>query len=389
MLPIFLTLQILQLTSQGDMLLLLVPVLIIWINYKLASYVFGPGGYLDRFAQNLNRTWNAMEIHVKRAEATEHNRARSHLYRLPAELILLIDECLELGSSSLAFRATSAKFREILGKFEAETATSNDRTKAAFCDLLDRDYLSETIRRERIGELDDEGLRVCSGCKRTHSRSAFSATQLNVSPEERICRGHEGRMRICRHKSCSFNELVEFSLVRAENFPTKQYFPTDAMSRIVCTHPSHNNLTDLPIIVRFSGDGTLAYQYASLLFATGDDDGPSSEDLRTRLTEMNVSVCPHKTVSDPELLATLSSPEILKSLHASKMVRPDALPRCEDCTNLPSSFQHSYIALGKFNSPAGTLREGLFLRGRRIFRLPKRANSPEWLALIETSSRQA
>lgn len=92
--------------------------------------------FLARFPTIERR--NRAAARGRSAGATLHNQARSHLYKLPSELILLIAEQLQHGTALLSFQASAAKFQEILALHTPEnSALIGLEARAGFRDLLD------------------------------------------------------------------------------------------------------------------------------------------------------------------------------------------------------------------------------------------------------------
>ena len=166
--------------------------------------------------------------------AAFHNRTKSPLCRLPdailVRLMQLSDrvtvECLRPCSRTFLrlFPAACADARDFTTRHADQYPwpTSELRwlpgEKQTFISLLERDVYCEDCRearrstdwQARVAALTRTYLH-CSGCRADHPACLFSARERKrASQSERICIGHEGHMRLCKHA------VVPWSLVCSE-----------------------------------------------------------------------------------------------------------------------------------------------------------------------------
>lgn len=102
-----------------------------------------------------------------------------------------------------------------------EILRSND-TSGPFCrPCTENSDHSIQNYREAISPL------YCSGCRRIHSSSLFSAKQRQEGPNKRICIGREGHIRLCEHITFGLEEFVHTSST------------TNGDTSITRNHPDH------------------------------------------------------------------------------------------------------------------------------------------------------
>lgn len=301
------------------------------------------------------------------AAATLHNRARSHLYKLPPELILLIADQLQHGAALLSFQASAAKFEEIFALYTPENSALIDlEARAGFRDLLDRDYFVALCERERIKKLD-KTYKACSGCMRAHSYLAFSEDQLRASPETRMCRGQRGSYRLCEHKSCSYKELATLTANPSNN-------------PIICRHPTHQptKWDGYPTIRAPWDNKTFEYSSCQLLFEVDKDQAMNSEELRARLKKLDRRICPHLYTSSLESLSNVSDLRFIEGIGFASLII-----RCRTC----GFFEDKIFQIYRdewFPNHQITLH-GVFLFVVRRVDLSNGPHSPDWLLQIEDS----
>lgn len=301
------------------------------------------------------------------AAATLHNQDRSHLFKLPPEIILLIAEQLQHGAALLSFQASAAKFQEILALYTPENSALIDlEARAGFRDLLDRDYFMALCERERIKKLD-KTYKACSGCMRAHSYLAFSEDQLRASPDTRMCRGHRGSYRLCKHKSCSYKELATF-------------ITNPSSDDIICRHPTHEpKIWDGYPTIRPRWD-TKTFEYTSfqLLFEVDKDQAMNSEELRSRLKKLDRRICPHLYTSSPELFANVSDLEFIERIGFGSLII-----RCRTC----GFFEDQIFQIHRdwWFPKHHMCSHGVFLFVARRVDLSNGPHSPDWLLQIEGS----
>ncbi|KAH8766727.1 hypothetical protein F5883DRAFT_522236 [Diaporthe sp. PMI_573] len=77
----------------------------------------------------------------------------------------------------------------------------------------------------------------CAGCEAHHTSYAFSHTQRQRAPENRICIGREGDLRLCKHVSIKWAD-IEAHLVESRG--KRNFLEAVSDFHVVCKHPSHN-----------------------------------------------------------------------------------------------------------------------------------------------------
>jgi len=92
---------------------------------------------------------------------------------------------------------------------------AGESERKAFREMMARDRKGRAYTqflRECAREVHEEREQpkevLCGGCQTRHEKKYFSPAQLAKKPEERVCRGREGRVRICEHWSLDFEELM-------------------------------------------------------------------------------------------------------------------------------------------------------------------------------------
>ncbi|KAK8251580.1 hypothetical protein IWZ00DRAFT_488066 [Phyllosticta capitalensis] len=141
----------------------------------------------------------------------QKNLESSHLYRLPTELLCLVDKDLD-ATGYLAIRATCSTFRDRLGapKYVSPDEKSIAKAKAKMTEWMIRQLYPTLCERERrIGGLmrNGEELFLCQPCATRHPAEFFTREQLEAGPEKRRCRGQQRVFRLCRHLTVDFNTM--------------------------------------------------------------------------------------------------------------------------------------------------------------------------------------
>ncbi|OCK80482.1 hypothetical protein K432DRAFT_42946 [Lepidopterella palustris CBS 459.81] len=129
--------------------------------------------------------------------AEQHNAQHSMLYRLPAELLLLISEFLP-STDLIAFRMVSVKFRRLI-----KSPKLTEKDHFAFQTILRRASLREGCQRERDGRLPRSHI-MCGTCMTSHPKSLFEPNEWSKSPEARMCIGSQGVVQVCSHIKVTF-----------------------------------------------------------------------------------------------------------------------------------------------------------------------------------------
>lgn len=169
--------------------------------------------------------------------AAFHNLVCSPLCRLPEEILLSIMAVLD-PLSIQCLRRTSRLFLRLFSspEFQFGHVTSYvglrfdpwpvpkreywrpfgrlkallDKDKEAQCDDCHRKR-QETTWMKDYTYLKEEYLH-CSGCRVDHPAGLFSPTQRLASTESRVCRGHDGVLRVCKHRAVSWAEISSIAV---------------------------------------------------------------------------------------------------------------------------------------------------------------------------------
>ncbi|KAK8240498.1 hypothetical protein HDK90DRAFT_548752 [Phyllosticta capitalensis] len=141
----------------------------------------------------------------------QKNLESSHLYRLPTELLCLVDNDLD-ATGYLAIRATCSTFRDRLGapKYVSPDEKSIAKAKAKMTEWMIRQLYPTLCERERrIGALirNGEEFFLCQPCATRHPSEFFTREQLEAGAENRRCRGQQRVFRLCKHLTVDFNTM--------------------------------------------------------------------------------------------------------------------------------------------------------------------------------------
>ncbi len=86
----------------------------------------------------------------------------------------------------------------------------------------------------------------CSGCKVKHPRVLFSRIQSMRSSKRRICVGLEGKLRICTHKTLSWNDIQEIRDACSGAVGAVGFMPTISKRTFIC-NDSHSLIADATV----------------------------------------------------------------------------------------------------------------------------------------------
>ena len=158
---------------------------------------------------------------------------------------------------------------------------------------------------ERSGQIDPSRA-VCSSCVATHEIPFFSPDSLNHQSDKRECLGRAGRMWICPHWQCSYDELRFYSDDRR---PIHICGDSTQFATYTCGKPS----VKWPLIKLRAGQAL-----------------PSTSQVENALRPLTASVCPHFKMNDPFVFRRYS-PDCGKLFNLS-FPRSLWLPcRCKAC----------------------------------------------------------
>ncbi|KAL1641539.1 hypothetical protein SLS58_006045 [Diplodia intermedia] len=313
-----------------------------------------------------------------REVATVHTPC--YLDALPTELILEVAEWLQSGSAFLSLGASSFRFREVLKL--ARVPAPDAESRATFRNYLRLDDLCE---RERKGLLRMSG-KVCSGCVDVHHFLKFPASELHIAPHRRLCFGQRGRFRLCEHATFDYRDIAKWSSGKAR--PMSLMGPLEwYKGDIICLHASHashaHDFYDLPRMTRLEyqrgvNSGFFLHRNMDLLFRLdpSQETRTSPEALRKRLAAIDLRVCPHKFLSDPNLFQGTPESEIedFAREHRCSLSIP-----CSLCDGRDGRLGTDKIRI----ILRDWSRRGVFLCLSREMSLPKNPNSVEWLSNLE------
>ncbi|KAK8215996.1 hypothetical protein IWZ01DRAFT_479969 [Phyllosticta capitalensis] len=142
------------------------------------------------------------------------------LDRIPADLLFEIDDHLD-NTSALSFRLTCCRTRTAFTPLKRRMAKiSNPPSIKSLRLLLIRDAMeaekSGRVRIEDALQAKKEGrqhpglMQPCFSCNAFHRIECFSMKQLQDPTRNRLCLGHERKLKLCSHEpGYSFYDLVE------------------------------------------------------------------------------------------------------------------------------------------------------------------------------------
>ena len=166
--------------------------------------------------------------------AAYYNRTKNPLCRLPDGVLVRVMRLLDPVSLECLRRCSRIFLRlfpaACASADDFSTATTSNRNfpwptsqlklkpdeRARFLSLMARDwYCHDCLSARRMPDWHERfhaATRVymhCSGCRVDHPACLFSIKQRRHSPwSNRICIGHEGRVRLCEHETVSWPEVV-------------------------------------------------------------------------------------------------------------------------------------------------------------------------------------
>ncbi|KAK7536341.1 uncharacterized protein J3D65DRAFT_413892 [Phyllosticta citribraziliensis] len=164
----------------------------------------------------------------------KRNLSQSQLYRLPTELLCLIDNHLD-PAGVRAIRATNSTLRDRLGMAKVERQDALTEAKPAKVQMskwMIRQLYPRLCERERRvgakvnGHDPRSGLYLCRPCAARHPFDSFSLEQIRAGPEKRRCLPQERVFHMCEHMTVDFN-TVKDPIKRQEDTVT-------VPSRITC-----------------------------------------------------------------------------------------------------------------------------------------------------------
>ncbi|KAF2005640.1 hypothetical protein P154DRAFT_530466 [Amniculicola lignicola CBS 123094] len=226
-------------------------------------------------------------------ENYDHNVEHSFLYRLPIELVLMVADVLP-PSAIIALRLTGRKLSNLLKNPEPTEIDAYDRK--VFGSVMVEDSYQWHCRRETIFGLSSTSKSPCRGCRTVRQQSHFTPTQLEKASHERLCRGHEGGLKLCEHTALCYEDVVA---LKDKRMAAK----SDWTSHVrICTHPSHGTtpeelLFHAPMIT-VNEDLTIIISQTSALIRLPRKALPKKKLFQDALKDSNVSFCQHVSLND-------------------------------------------------------------------------------------------
>ncbi|KAK8166460.1 hypothetical protein IWX90DRAFT_477830 [Phyllosticta citrichinensis] len=147
----------------------------------------------------------------------KRNLSQSQLYRLPTELLCLIDDHLD-PAGVRAIRATNSTLRDRLGMAKVEGQaefTEAEPAKAQMSRWMIRQLYPRLCERERrVGAKANSHcprsrLYLCQPCAERHPIESFSPEQIRAGPETRRCLPQERVFRMCEHMTVDFSTMKD------------------------------------------------------------------------------------------------------------------------------------------------------------------------------------
>ncbi|KAK8179969.1 uncharacterized protein BKA78DRAFT_364169 [Phyllosticta capitalensis] len=226
---------------------------------------------------------------------------KNFIRELPIELIIKI--LIYLGPAD---RLSLSIF--LFRKVEKSTVRSAPRRdREDFNDRIRRDNFPKLCQMERDESrwsFFTKTKRVCGGCKALHNADFFSRKQLSAPPEERVCRGREGRLQICEHRVLSFDWVK-----------THNHYGTPFRT---CGHTDHIGADILTFLPPLSASPSLSHKcaeleymgpcnstrvdYTRVLFEVDKCQTLNLRETRMILTKFPLRLCPHLRLDDSDWL---------------------------------------------------------------------------------------
>lgn len=220
----------------------------------------------------------------------------------------------------------------------ASNSTRQDTT------LLHENTDAEPLRKENACKNSSKMALVrrqffCSGCQIQHPRSAFSPPELAKLPEKRLCKGLEGKLRLCEHISFSFQDL--------HSLLTKIDDKQCPHSEFLCE--AHSSL---PLGVyrgpKLQEDSCgLKIEHYIPLFSCTDRSVATNDEVKRALSRRNDKLCPHLRINSRSVRTQLFRNATYLKLWVPKSKMPSkwewknsfspgydniATARCEKCS---------------------------------------------------------
>ncbi|KAK8247037.1 hypothetical protein HDK90DRAFT_506742 [Phyllosticta capitalensis] len=200
----------------------------------------------------------------------------SPLGDLPPELVLMINDHLSVVSC-LSLAATCKDMQQLL---RPSTERADFTSREMFLVHLETDMLSRAVEHERSGEFED--MRACTGCKKLHHRSSFSAVQLFQQPRKRLCRGSEAAFQLCKHTTMSWDSLKEPQFSR--------FYGCERCKYNLCNHRIRGRMLMCFVRRGVNGDSVVTSQPIVSIY---EGENVLGKAVRRRLGKMRLTVCLH------------------------------------------------------------------------------------------------
>jgi hypothetical protein len=138
----------------------------------------------------------------------QRNIANSLFHRLPTETMLTIEHYVE-EEVIMALRGSCARFAYMFVDPTAlpENMLAVEKWRRAYMHRRKMYQQYDLCMQERSGLVPPSYL-VCHPCITTHEREWFTPDMRNASPEKRACIGWTSKLRLCAHKTISFQSVA-------------------------------------------------------------------------------------------------------------------------------------------------------------------------------------
>ncbi|KAH8691802.1 hypothetical protein BGW36DRAFT_386339 [Talaromyces proteolyticus] len=207
---------------------------------------------------------------------------------LPNEIIFQIAEDLS-EVDKFAIRFVCSRLYSLFTQIKPPYMLSDDMQK-----LLWETSLRDSFRRGcdlEVRRLLDRHRAMCSICKVSHSRYAFTNVQLSQPPVSRSCRYTTEILQLCSHKSMTILELLDHFRMKAKSLRQEPiYTMRNALSCSKISHQSHalNKAPQIGI-----KNGTVCIYWACAF-----QFDPRLASLKSTLMDFEAGFCPHLTLED-------------------------------------------------------------------------------------------
>ncbi|KAH7128115.1 hypothetical protein B0J11DRAFT_603259 [Dendryphion nanum] len=240
------------------------------------------------------------------------NMTNNPFYQLPLELFEQIVSYIEEDKTDLLCLAASCRrFRYFL-----------------YSDILivQRKYRQEYMRRwhrtlyHEMAALQNlwpqltltSKMLPCYFCERVHPKELFGERAYSIPVHNRRCIGSFRQLRICKHKTLDYEQLLELIRKFQTQIPRKHRYPTGQLALSIPLDPCRLCAGDTVLSLEYLSGSPGTFRIASMKILSVDvmdndrlDVFKLDADLRVLLKELNIRICPHMCSGDERVIRDL------------------------------------------------------------------------------------